>query len=625
MCGIAGEYNINRSVQDITEVLHRMTDIIQHRGPDDEGFYIEDGLGLGMRRLSIIDLDGGQQPIFNEDKSIVIVFNGEIYNYIELQDELKKKGHKFYTDSDTETIVHLYEEYGVECVQHMRGMFGFALWDKNQKRLLIVRDRLGVKPLYYAHVNQGVIFGSEIKSLLLHPEIEARPNLTALSHFLSLRYVPSPLTMFEGIQALPPGYRLICTESGCQVESYWDISYDEEYGKNRTEDDFIEELESIIDDSVRLQLRSDVPFGAFLSGGVDSSTIVAFMSKYLNEPVKTFSVGFDREGTDQDELIYARIVAEHYKTDHHEIFVTGQDFIDLSEKIIWHLDQPIADQATIANYMVSKLARQHVKMVLTGEGGDELFAGYARYVGERLSPVFNKVPQVVKDFGVAASQYLPGLRREKVALYALSHSDEVERITNWFPLLNADMKAQLLSNTLKSQLENESTYSIFAKHLNATNAQHPLNRMLYVDTKLWLPDDLLARGDKTSMANSLEARVPLLDHHLVEFAAKVPPNLKLNGMKRKYLLKRVSARYLPDIIINRPKQGFPLPIVTWFREEAREFVGDILSTSKINERGLYNASYVEQMLSEHNSGFADNSLILWGLLNVELWYRNYID
>lgn len=625
MCGIVGEFNKSRSKSLIAATLQHMTDVIKHRGPDDEGFYVEDGLGLGMRRLSIIDLSSGQQPVYNEDKSIVLVFNGEIYNYVELREDLIKRGHQLYTNSDTEVIVHLYEDYGDECVRHLRGMFGFALWDIPKQRLLVVRDRLGIKPIYYTPVSQGVIFASEIKSLLLHPEITAQPDLQSLSNFLSLKYVPAPQTMFENIRVLPPGYRLICDVNGFRIEQYWDISFANQFPATVNEDELVEELEYILNEAVRLHLRADVPFGAFLSGGIDSSTIVALMSRYLNEPVKTFSVGYSGKGSEYSELPYARIVAEKYHCTHHEILLGAEDLIELMPKVVWHLDQPIADQAALANFMVSRLARQHVKMVLTGEGGDELFAGYARYVGENLSPFFNVMPQSVKSLAVNLSQHLPGLRRQKLALYALSHPDEVKRLTNWFPLLNPDAKALLLSDTVKSRIDEADAYYIFAQQLSKTDAQDVLSRMLYVDTKLWLPDDLLARGDKTSMANSLEARIPILDHHLVEFAARVPSKYKVNGLQRKYLLRKFSSKLLPEAIINRKKQGFPMPVSLWFRETAQEFVHDTLSVSRIQQRGLYEPQSVIQLLKEHDSGFADHGTIIWSLMNIELWYQQFID
>jgi asparagine synthase (glutamine-hydrolysing) len=370
---------------------------------------------------------------------------------------------------------------------------------------------------------------------------------------------------------------------------------------------------------------SDVPFGAFLSGGVDSSTIVALMSQFLDRPVKTFSVGFEGSGEAFSELPYARLVAEQYQTDHHEIFVGPQDFIDLAEKVVWHLDQPIADDACVANYMVAELASQHVKMVLTGEGGDELFAGYARYAGEQLSPLFRHIPPPVTSLALAMSSHIPGLRRPKLALYALNQPDEATRFVNWFPLFNHEMKVGLLSDEVKCELNGTSADQVFAHHLARTDATDPLSRMLYVDTKLWLPDDLLARGDKMSMAASLEARVPLLDHRVVEFAASLPPHLKVRRLTRKYLLKNVSRAWLSPKIIERKKKGFPIPSSLWFRKEVRPYVRDMLSPAALERRGLFNPSFVGNLLDEHEVGFADHATLIWGLLSVELWHRLFID
>lgn len=625
MCGICGIYQYSSSEPANRQVLLAMLESIQHRGPDDDGIYVDGNLVIGMRRLSIIDLDGGKQPISSEDGNIIVIFNGEIYNYRELRAELQQRGHRFTTASDTEVIAHLYEDLGEDCVRELRGMFSFAVWDKARRRLFLARDRLGIKPLYYTDAGTRLIFGSEIKAILQHPEVQVQPNLEALSNFLSLKYVPAPQTMFTNIHALPPGHTLTCDVNGLRVHSYWNLSFANRQNGKMSEEEYAEQLEQLLRESVNIHLMSDVPFGAFLSGGVDSSTIVALMSQVLQEPVKTFSVGFEGEGAVCSELPYAHLVARHCQTEHYDILITPQDFIDLAEKVIWHLDQPIADEAVLANYMVSVLAARHVKMVLTGEGGDELFAGYARYAGEQLAPVFQHIPLAMRGLALPLSTRVRGLRRPKLALYALCHSDEITRMLNWFPLFNSDMKAALLSDTFKRALNGSSARNVFAQELGRVDATDALNRMLYIDTKLWLPDDLLARGDKTSMAASLEARVPLLDHKLVEFAASLPPHLKLRRLTRKYLLKKVSRKWLPRQIIDRKKEGFPIPISTWFRNEVRPFIRDILSPTAVQRRGLFNPYYVEQLLNEHEAGKADHGALLWGLLSVELWYRCFID
>ena len=625
MCGICGVYWYNSSEPVGDALLGGMLTSIRHRGPDEEGTYVDAGLGLGSRRLSIIDLSGGTQPIYNEDRSVIVVFNGEIYNYRELRSGLESRGHRLATSSDTEVIVHLYEEAGDDCVRELRGMFAFALWDTRRQRLLLARDRLGIKPLYYADHRGQLVFGSEIKALLQHPAIEARPNAEALGHFLSLKYVPAPQTMFDGIHALPPGTVLVCDEHGPKVHSYWHLRFAQGGHASRSQASYEDELASLLRESVKLHLVSDVPFGAFLSGGIDSSTIVALMSDLLSAPIKTFSVGFDGDGAAFSELPYARLVAERYGTDHHEIVVSGRDLVERAETVVWHLDQPIADPATLANYMVSELARRHVKMVLTGEGGDELFAGYARHAGDKLSPLFRPLPAALKAAALAVALRLPRLQRPKLALHALCQPDETSRLVNWFPLFSPDMKSALLTDDFKAELDGSSTARVFADCLARTDATDPLSRMLFIDTSLWLPDDLLARGDKTSMAASIEARVPLLDHKLVEFAASVPAHLKVKGFTRKYLLKRVARSLLPPQIISRKKQGFPVPLSVWFRKEARSFVRDVLSPAAVRRRGVFSPRYVQALIERNERGDVDGGAWLWALVNVELWYRLFID
>ncbi len=625
MCGISGvyEYRAQRPVD--AHVVEDMLNRLQHRGPDDAGVYVNGPVGIGNRRLSIIDVSGGQQPMSSEDGRVVVVANGEIYNFRDLTTKLQQRGYRFQTVCDTEVLVYFYEAYGPACVDHLRGMFAFSIWDARRRQLFIARNRLGIKPLYYVDDGQRLIFASEIKSILQHPAVTAELNANGLSHFLSLKYVPAPETMFANIRLLPPGHTLICDADGVHTQAYWDLSFPETYDATRSEADYAEELEGLLRESVRLRLMSDVPFGAFLSGGVDSSTIVALMSQMLDKPVKTFAVGFDGADEAESELPFARLVADRYQTEHHEVFIRGQDLINLAETVVWHLDQPLADEACLANYMVAHLAAQHVKMVLTGEGGDELFAGYARYAWERLSPAFNRLPGGAKRLALAASGRLPGLRRPKLALYALCQSDEAARMRNWFPLCNTEQKAALLADEVQRIVSPGGTEALFGRLLTQTSAASPLHRMLYLDTKHWLPDDLLARGDKMSMAVSLEARVPLLDHRLTEFAAALPPHFKVRGLTRKYLLKKVSSRWLPPQIIRRKKQGFPIPMSDWFRGEARSFLWDHLSSATIRRRSLLNPNTVETLLQQHDSGFADHGPVLWGLLNLELWHRLFLD
>jgi asparagine synthase (glutamine-hydrolysing) len=621
MCGIAGILSLNPQKIVPPERLERMLQTIFHRGPDEDGRLVDRELAMGMRRLSIIDLADGKQPIFDESGRFGIVFNGEIYNYRELRNDLLARGHTLKTHSDTEVIVHLYEECGAACVEHLRGMFGFAIWDNARRELFIARDRMGIKPLYYAQCGGDLVFGSEIKAILEHPAMSPSMDLEALSLYLSLKYVPAPRTLFSGIHSLPPGHSMRIANGKIEIKRYWDISF-EKPERALTEQEYSDQLLELLRESVRLHLRSDVPFGAFLSGGVDSSTIVALMSEELRSPVKTFSVGFGGEGV-QDELPYAQQVADKFGCEHHTLKITSEDFLGYAEDVLWHLDQPIADQATVATHMVAKLARQHVKMVLTGEGGDELFAGYARYSGERYSNLFSKLPSGVARLLRAATATLPGLRRGKIAMGAWTIRDEATRFANWFPMFGDDAKQQLLKG--QSDSIRAGAASAFSDHLANCNANTPLDRMLYADSKLWLPDYLLLRGDKLTMANSLEARVPLLDHKLVEFAAKLPETMKLRGGQRKYLLKQVARRLLPKEIIDRKKQGFPIPIEKWLRKEAQPMMQDLLSAATLKHRGLFNAAFVERMIREHVSGYADHSTKLWGLMSVEMWTRKFID
>ena len=625
MCGITGFIGL-RPRTDAGPILERMLERIIHRGPDEAGRLVDQELAMGMRRLSIIDLADGSQPIADEAGRFHVIFNGEIYNYRELREELLERGHQLRTHSDTEVIVHLYEELGAGCLAKLRGMFGLAIWDQQERELFIARDRLGIKPLYYAEVAGEFVFASEIKSLLAHPQVSAEVNLHGVGQYLSLKYVPAPETMFAGIYSLPPGHYLRYRRGSLESVRYWDIPFTEtseaKLEQAHNEAEASDKLLDLLRESVRLRLRSDVPFGAFLSGGVDSSLIVALMAEELSSPVKTFSVGFDGEGL-ADELPYAAMVARRFGCEHHTLRIGAADFLEHAEDVLWHLDQPIADQATVATHMVAKLARQHVKMVLTGEGGDELFAGYARYQGERYAKYFSIFPERMGKAMRAIVARLPGLRRPKIAFAALTRRSESARFANWFPMFADDAKAQLLLATHKDM--HDSAAGTFAQHLSQCAAPNSLQRMLYVDSKLWLPDYLLLRGDKLTMANSLEARVPLLDHHLVEFAAQLPAAYKLHGNERKYLLKKVARKLLPSEVIDRKKQGFPIPIEQWLRREAKHLVDDCLSRESLQRREFFAIEYVQRLVSEHTQGYADHATELWGMISLEMWMRKFID
>ena len=624
MCGICGIHAYAGGPPPEGPDLDPMLSVIHHRGPDDEGRLVDDELAMGMRRLSIIDLDGGAQPIANEDGTVQVVFNGEIYNYRELADGLRARGHHLATRSDTEVIVHLYEELGDDCLHQLRGMFGLAVWDARRRRLLLARDRLGIKPLYYADDGGRLVFGSEIKAVLAAPGMTPALDRAALGAFLSLRYTPAPWTLFEGISALPPGCRLVADALGTRVERWWDVPMGEPDGPPRSEEEYAAELEELLLDSVRAHLVSDVPFGAFLSGGLDSSTIVGMMSRLLDEPVSTFSIGFAGQQDGQaSELPYARLVAQRAGATRHEVEIGVDDLVGRLEDAVWHLDQPIGDVAVVANLLLSEAAAQEVKMVLTGEGGDELFAGYARYSYERLSPWVGRLPAAARSAAPAMLDRLPGLRRPKLAMRALCERDEPGRIASWFRMFDEDVKGELLRDAGDGHPLAGAT--VVAEHLSRTAARDPVSRMLYVDTKLWLADDLLLRGDKTAMAASLEARVPLLDHRVVDFAARLPPGLKLRRLTRKYLLRKVAAGWVPKEVLDRPKAGFPLPARAWLGHDARDWVRDVLSERAVGARGVFEPARVGRLLDEHERGAADHSVGIFGLLGFELWARRFLD
>lgn len=623
MCGIAGFFQYNSSLESCHQpdaVLRSMLDAIYHRGPDDEGTLVEPPAWLGMRRLSIISLDDGKQPIYDESGRFGVLFNGEIYNYRELRESLQSRGHILKTNSDTEVIVHLFEEYGRGCLEHLRGMFAFVIWDSHKRELFVARDRLGIKPLYYANVDGQFIFASELKAIVRHPNVKKELDPVALGDYLSIKYVPAPRTMFRDIQSLEPGHCLTVGQQGIRHECYWDFSIEPD--ESKSDEECVDQLLDILRESVKLRLRSDVPFGAFLSGGLDSSTIVALMAEQLTSPVETFSVGFESAGV-QDELPFAEQVAKHFGCKHHVLKIGAKDFLQYAEDVIYHLDQPIADQATVATFMLSRLAGQSVKMVLTGEGGDELFAGYARYEGERMSPAFGLLP----DWGKAAfrsfSGRLPGLRRAKIAAEALSYGDEAQRYAAWFPMFTQDMRKRVLSSYMAEQVKDVSR--VFRKQLRRCGEGSRLSRMLYCDTKLWLPDYLLLRGDKLTMAHSIEGRVPLLDHKLVEFAARLPDRMKLRSRQRKWLLKQAASRLLPKDIIERKKQGFPIPIEKWLKDEAKDLVHDCLSEEVVRRRGLFSPQYVRELVKAHESGYADRATEIWGLVSLEIWSRRFLD
>ncbi len=627
MCGIAGFIERETAAarggqEERVRLLDQMCRVIKHRGPDDQGATVKGGVALGMRRLSIIDLAGGHQPISNEDGTVTIVFNGEIYNYRELQPELERRGHRFQTNSDTEAIVHAYEEYGAACVEHLRGMFAFALWDARARKLFVARDRVGKKPLYYALTKDGAfVFGSELKSLLEHPGVERETNPEALDAYLTFGYVPDPLCIFKGVEKLPPGHHLTFADGCISIERYWDFLY--EPTETRAEEDYIEELQALLDEAVRVRLVADVPLGAFLSGGVDSSAVVGLMARQMGQPVKTFSIGFNEDS--YNELKYARVAAKHFNTEHHE-FVVTPDICDIVDELVWHFDEPFADSSAIPTYMVSKMARDYVTVVLSGDGGDELFAGYTRYVTDRKRSGFALLPRFLRRGLVQPlSRRLPHGARGRNYLYNVT-LDPVDRYIDSVSMFTSLNSLSLYTEDFRRRLRaGDDSRAMFQRLASKVTTNEPLDALLYLDSKTYLPGDILTKVDRMSMAASLEARVPLLDHKLIEFVTRIPASLKMKGLETKYIFKRAVRDIVPAEILNRPKQGFGVPIEQWINNQLRERIRETLTERRAQERGLTEPRYVSLMLDEHERGRRDHSAQLWSLFMLELWHRTFVD
>ncbi len=627
MCGIAGfvSRDEHRDAGDARAVLDRMCRVIAHRGPDDQGMLVTDRIALGMRRLSIIDVAGGQQPISGCAGAITIVFNGEIYNYRDLQRALESRGHQFKTHSDTETIVHAYEEYGAGCLEHLRGMFAFAIWDANARELFIARDRVGKKPLYYTTTPGGtLIFGSELKSLREHPDFRSEISIEALDAYLSFGYVPDPLTIFHDVQKLPPGHWLKWKAGHAAVEQYWDFPYQHaQEDPVRSEEDCLEELRALLDESVRIRLESEVPLGAFLSGGVDSSAVVGLMARHATQPVKTFSIGFHEDS--YNELQYARLAAQKFGTDHHEFIVTP-DICEIVDELVWHFDEPFADSSAIPTYMVSKLAREHVTVALSGDGGDEVFGGYTRYALDRKRSGFAGLPRVVRQ-GVMQplGRNLPhgAWGRNYLHNVALDPLDRYIEDISVFTRLN---KPSLYTADFRRQVGQSEAVKRFRDYASHARADDPLDPLLYLDSKTYLPGDILTKVDRMSMAVSLEARVPLLDHKLIEFVCtRIPASMKMKGLATKHIFKRAMRDLVPSEILHRPKQGFGIPIDRWINEQLRDRVSGTLSEPLTMQRGYTEPRYVKVLLDEHRKGRRDHATELWTLFMLELWHRKFVD
>jgi asparagine synthase (glutamine-hydrolysing) len=621
MCGICGVYNAQSGEPVSEQLIEHMTHLISHRGPDDSGVYLDGPVGLGFARLSIIDLDSGHQPMSNETEDIWIVFNGEIWNYQVLRKELIEKGHQFRSNCDTETIVHAYEEYGVDCIARLHGMFGFAIWDGSRRRLLLARDRAGKKPLYYTRVNSNLIFASEIKSLLCYPGVKRQVDLQALGDFLSVRYVPGPATLFANIYKVQPGHWLLYENDTIQEKCYWDFTFGET--EHRPVEEYIQGIRQHVHRAVEERMMADVPVGALLSGGVDSSIITGTMSQLTSQPVKTFAVGFDVPG--YSELPYARVVAHHFGTEHHELLVKCSDLSAYWPLLTWHRDEPVSEPSDLGVYLISRLARKHVKVVLSGEGGDELFAGYPKYIVDWLARYYHLLPAPIRNQVIMPFlEHLPyGMRKLKLAATALSQPAP-QRWINWFGIFNGPLKEGVLSSSAKAGIDLDSS-RIFRGWLEKNPQRDDLSSMLYLDTKIWLPDNLLMKGDKMTMAASLEARIPLLDYKLIEYAASIPSNIKIKPFKAKYLFKRAFTDFLPETILTRKKMGFNVPTGIWFREGQRNLLMRLLLSERARGRDYLNNAFVARLVRDHLEGRTNYQAQLFILASLELWFRVFID
>jgi asparagine synthase (glutamine-hydrolysing) len=624
MCGISGIWHYNSEEPAPESVLRRMNDVIAHRGPDDDGFHLKGRVGLGHRRLSIIDVSGGHQPIYNEDGTVAIVFNGEIYNYRELAALVEARGHKLITRSDTETIVHLYEEFGERCVAMLEGMFAFAVWDENKQTMLLARDRLGKKPLYYSAHQGRFVFGSELKSVIASPHVPREIDHEALADYFSYQYIPSPKSIFRHVRKLRPAHYLVVTREGVREQEYWDIDFSR--AEQRSEEEWSELLIAECRRAVESRLMSEVPLGAFLSGGIDSSTVVALMSRIMQTPVVTASIGFTEEK--YSEAAAARRFAESLGADHHERIVKA-DAAAVIEKLAWHYDEPFADSSAVPTYYVSRVAREFVTVALSGDGGDESFAGYRRY---RFDVAENRVRSLVPSalrrpvFGGMAAVYpkadwLPQPLRAKTTLYNLSLDPALAYYNSVYGAM-ANERAALMGREVRAHLNGYNPFDVFLSHYRRAGTDDLLSRVQYVDIKTYLTDDVLAKVDRASMAVSLEVRCPLLDHRVMELAARMPSSLKLRGQEGKYILKRAVRGLLPDEVLTRRKQGFSIPLAEWLRGELREITASALFDSSAQDE-ILDRSRVNHLWQQHQTGLRDYSRPLWTILMFRLWQRKF--
>lgn len=626
MCGICGKLNFDRGARVSRDTMQAMADSIRHRGPDDEGFYLRGEIGLGFRRLSIIDLGGGHQPIANEDESIWIVFNGEIYNYQELREFLLSKGHKFRTHSDTEVIVHLYEELGEGCLERLRGMFGFAIWDSRRRSLFVARDRVGIKPIYFYHSSRSLVFASEIKAILADPEVtpEVQPGL--IDRGLTFNYLPGEETLLKGLRKLSPGHYLLAKDGEVKIRQYWDL---EAPLSTLTLKEAEERLSEMLEEAVRLHMISDVPVGFLLSGGVDSSAMLCIARGKTDRPLHSFTVGFSEPGV-TDERPYAKLAAKAYGTDHHEMTISSKDFVNFLPQYVWHMEEPVCEPPAVAMFYVSQLARNFVKVLLSGEGGDEGFGGYQVYRNVLWLERFKSVLKPVKG-GVSRGLLWANsrLKSDRIGKYAPLLDQPFESYysggaTNSFNFF-VESAGEIYTPDFALLANEERSRGVADRFFARSRNGDLVNRMLYVDTKTRLVDDLLLKADKMTMASSVELRVPLLDHKILEFAASLPGSYKVRGFTTKYLLKKVLRSRVPREILDRKKVGFPVPYNSWLRNEMRDWIRDLLLDRVSLQRGYFTQRGIEQLLSENASRGGSYSKEVFSLAVLELWHREFLE
>jgi len=627
MCGITGYIGYGNK-----KILEKMTESLKHRGPDEQGFFVKDEVGFGHCRLKIIDLVTGKQPIFNEDRSIIVIFNGEIYNFKELRKKLIQQGHKFYTRSDTEVIVHLYEEKGEEFIQNLNGMFALALWDEKNKKLILARDRLGQKPLYYALAGQALIFGSEMKALLQHPNIKKELDFQSLAKYLIYEYVPVPHSILKNIYKLGPGEYLVYQNNSLKIKKYWDIKFNSNFksqSKTQNLNYYLKELDRRIDKAVKIRLISDVPLGIFLSGGIDSATIAYYAQRNSSQRIKTFSIGFTDKSFDESR--YAKTVAKFLKTEHYEQILEAEDCLDLIPQIVDFLDEPLADASVVPTYLLSKFAKKKVTVALGGDGGDELFMGYPTFQAHKLAKIYQRIPliirkhlinQIINHLPTSFDNFSFDFKLKKF-ISGFEYQPEI-RNQIWLGSFTPKQLHNILNPQIYKEIQQTNIFNDIKNYLNIINRESTENRLIYLYLKNYLQDDVLVKTDRASMATGLEVRAPFLDYNLVNFINSIPHKYKLKRWQSKYILKKLMENKLPKGIVYRTKKGFGIPVARWINKELKNFTLNLFKKSKIESEGIFNYTYIQQLLKEHFSGHKDNRKLLWTLMVFEMWLEKWM-